>query len=251
MNKKIGVCLLSLLTVFLSACTNENSSQASKNTETLTTKAITTASERTESETTITEETIAETTKAVTETEAAETFPDYQSAYKKIIEENLPESDSNDEYKYNLIYFDNDDIPELVIRKVAWMEMYTYNSRNVYLLLDGPHGAMGINGYLYCPKMNSLKYNDADLAGAVRYTIYAKMNDNFKLEATNEYVAYMFNDANDNYMRDDDEEFYDEPKLYIDEKEITKEEAKAFDVGEYEYISGDMTIDEIYAELEN
>lgn len=248
MNKKIGIYFLSLLTVFLVACKTENSSQDSNNTESVTvaTEVIITASETSKPETTV-----AEKTEAITETKAAKTFPDYRAAYKKIIDENLPESDSNYEYEYNLIYFDNDDIPELVIRKTAWMEMYTYNGGNVYLLLDGPHGAMGINGYLYCPKKNSLKYSDADWAGAVRYTIYAKMNDNFDLEATNEYVAYMFDDKNNNHMPDDDEEFCDEPKLYIDGKEITKEEAKAFDVGEYEYISGDMTIDEIYAELEN
>lgn len=248
MNKKIYICLFSLLTVFLSACKNENSSQASKNTEavTVTTEVITTASESSKTETTVTE-----ITEAITKTKAAKTFPNYQSAYKQTIEDNLPEADLNCEYKYNLIYFNDDDIPELVIHKIARMEMYTYSEGNVYLLLDGPHGGMGINGYLYCPKMNSLKYDDADLAGAVRYTVYAKMNDDFELEATNEYVAYMFNDANDNYMPDDDEEFYDEPKFFIDGEEITEEEIKAFDVGEYEYISGDMTIDEIYAELEN
>ena len=181
------------------------------------------------------------------------TFPDYKAAYKKVIEENLPESDSNDEYKYNLIYFDNDDIPELVIRKTAcmeMMEMYTYNEGNVYLLLDGPHGAMGINGYLYCPKMNSLKYSDADWGGKVIYTAYKEINDKFELETTILITEYMFDDKNNNLMPDDDEDI-DEPKYYIDGKETTLEETKAYDIGNYEYISGKMTIDELYAELEN
>lgn len=52
-------------------------------------------------------------------------------------------------------------------------------------------------------------------------------------------------------MPEEDEVILDEPIFYIDDKEVTEEEAKAFDVGEYEYIYGKMTIDEIYAKLEN
>lgn len=257
MKKRLYIFLLTAL-MLLSACNNKNLGSDLKRSENTSVRPTTAATVAATIEKTTaaavkqseTEAIINKTNDSLKETEAMKIFSNYKDAYKNIISENLPEN-SDYEYKYDLIYINSDDIPELVIQKIAYLSIYTYNDGNMYTLLQGPLGAMGINGYLYCPKMNSLKYSDADMAGAIKYTTYTKINDNFELEATNIYTEYLFNDANGNLMPEEDEVILDEPIFYIDDKEVTEEEAKAFDVGEYEYIYGKMTIDEIYAKLEN
>ncbi len=288
MNKKISTYILSLLTVFTVAC-GSNTTSTVKNNKTEettiveTTEKTTTVSETQKTKPTETEKEISEipTTEEQTEVieeteiveeeteiveeeteiveeeteiieekteEIVEIASDYKTAYKNLVEEN--EFADSEYVTYGLIYFDEDDIPELVVNSPGSLSMYTYANYNVYTVMEKwGYGMLGNAGYEYCSKMNSMRNYNSDFAGAIGYTTYLSINDNFELETTNQYVTYLFDDKNNNDIPDDDE-FFDEPKYFIEQTEVTQEEAESLDLGEYEFIFGEMTLDELYSQLQ-
>ncbi len=250
--RKISILVLSLLTVFAVACGDDEASTVSNsNKETVTIIETTAISETTETESVKTEKeevTTTETQVEEVEEETEEADTDYKSAYINVIEEN--DFANSEHLTYDLIYFDEDDIPELVVCSPGSVSVYTYSNGNVYTLMDNwGFGAMGNAGYEYCANMNSMRNSNSDFAGAIRYTTYLSVNESFELETVNQYVTYMFDDKNDNDTPDDDE-FIDEPKYFIDDREVTVDETEALNVGEYELIWGEKTLDELYSELQ-
>lgn len=199
-----------------------------------------------------------ETTEAPTEapstesaTEAVETA-DYKTAYLDVINS----AEDSDTLKYGLIYFDEDDIPELVLGNEGyWVSMYKYANGEIYTLMDHwGYGAMGNSGYAYVPKMNSVRNYNTDYAGLIRYTGYASNTDNSELEFSTIIEAYHFDDKNGNDIPDEDEPYSEGAcKIFLcavnGHIEITADEAASYDVGEYKYIIPDMTLDEIKAAL--
>lgn len=175
--------------------------------------------------------------------------PAYKAAYKEIIE-----SLSDDEnVGFNLIYFNDDDIPELVAGHDGYYQsLYTFSDGNVYTLMDQwAYGAMGNTGYAYVPEANSLKNYNSDYAGLVGYTTYMAMNDAFELEEVVVIETHNYEDLNGNGTPDEDE--FDTAGnvsvSYIDGAEVTPEECAAYEAGDYIYISAPMTLDEIMAAL--
>ena len=80
----------------------------------------------------------------------------YQDAYNAVID-NL-ENYGPGNYKYDLIYFDEDNIPELVVGSGGGIKIYMYNSRdNTEPIFDGIIGAHGL-GYKYLPQKIELFY---------------------------------------------------------------------------------------------
>lgn len=177
----------------------------------------------------------------------------YQIAYADIVAE-FEEHFPDDDYSYNLIYFDQDDVPELVAFRPCGLSMYTYNSGKIYTLTDDwTFGVMGNRGYEYIPYNNVLRNYNADLAGAIVYETYMKIDENKEL--VDYYEAslsqWFFDDKDGNYSYSDDELLDDgEVIYYLDDKKISKKEYDSYVIeGEYEYIEGTMSADEIYAEL--
>ena len=168
-------------------------------------------------------------------------FSDYKEAYEAV--SRLFELDCSWELGYDLIYFDEDDIPELVLGLSGYyVSMYTYHDGKVYTLMDyWGYGAGGNGGYEYCPGKNSLRNFNADDAGAIVYTTYMTVNDQHSLELVVEIVTY-------NYF---DEEasgsYYSES--YIDKVEISEQEVLSYDVGEYEWIKSVMSLEELLENL--
>lgn len=194
----------------------------------------------------------------------AENVPSYQEAYKKLASELYEKyKDQEDEYSklaFGLIYFDDDDIPELVFGKTGYyVYLYKYDNGNVITVIDNwPYGAGGNPGYDYCPK-SGIAYNiNSDMAGGERYETYYIWNEETgELEHLNEQLLLMrhYTDINgDGYYDWSDLDacgYLDDPIYFVDDKEVTKEEYDSYRYdGEFEPIFGEMTLGELISALE-
>lgn len=175
----------------------------------------------------------------------------YQTAYADIVAE-FERLFPDDDYTYNLIYFDEDDTPELVTALPCAINMYTYDSGKIYTLIDDwGFGAMGNPGYEYFPHKNVLRNYNADYAGAIVYETYLKITENKELDYyyKKSLTSWLFDDKDGNGYPSDDE-LVDEPLYYYGDKKITEEEYRSYIIeGEYEYIEGKMSLEEILNEL--
>lgn len=183
-------------------------------------------------------------------------FSSYQEAYEMVSRlYELEWGDTEGREEYDLIYVDDNDTPELVAGLTGYyVSLYTYDNGKVYTLMDTwGYGAMGNAGYEYVPRMNSLRNYNADFAGAIMYTTYMNMSlgNQPMIDVSVQIKTYNYDDANNNGMPDQSEEasmgYYS--VSYIDDRQITDEEAASYDLGEYEYIEGKMSFDELQSEL--
>ena len=132
---------------------------------------------------------------ASVEAAAKTTSKSWKKAYLKIVQDCNKKSKqeranhsskfiSYTPYSYDLIYFNNDNIPELVVGKNGnWVSMYTYNTKTkkaCALMEQWGYGVMGNTGYSYVPKKNYLYNLNNDYAGAVR-NVYCMKIKNYKL----------------------------------------------------------------------
>lgn len=189
-------------------------------------------------------------TEATAETESVTPAESYQTAYIEMATEL-----DDGKCKFNLIYFDNDDIPELVVGADGYyISLYTYSNGEIYTLMDHwGYGAMGNSGYEYVPEKNSLRNYNSDYAGAIRYTTYMAISENHSMDTTTQIETFNFDDVNGNGMPDEDESesIGNYSKSYIDGTEISDEDIESYNVGEYEFISASMTLDELKSALMN
>lgn len=215
-----------------------------------TTTEIPTEAETTETATEETTEapTEADTTEATTEeiTESVEAS-DYKTAYLDVINS----AEDSDTLKYNLIHIDDNDIPELVIgHNGFYVNLYTYADGKVYTLMDHwSYGAMGNAGYEYVPKMNSIRNYNSDYAGLIGFTAYCSITAEHTLEATTIIETRLYEDTNGDGIPQDEEYIPDYQVYFIDGEEISYDEAVSYDAGKYEFIGGELALDEIKVEL--
>ena len=181
-------------------------------------------------------------------------FADYREAYLAVGK--LKEMESDGKIEYELVYFDEDDIPELVADHTGYfMSLYTYHGGKIYTLMnEWGYGAMGNAGYEYCPRKNSLRNYDADYAGLILYTTYCSISAEYTMDTVVSIKTVNFDDVNGNGMPDGDEEetvgYYG--KDYIDNVEITPEEYDSYSMGEYEWLgagANGMSLEELAAAL--
>lgn len=177
-------------------------------------------------------------------------FASYQEAYTAV---SKVYDLCGEKRTYNLIYFDGDDIPELVAGVDGYfMSLFTYDAGRVYCLMnDWGYGAMGNLGYEYVPGKNSLRNYNTDFAGAIVYTTYMTIGERHSLEFVATIETVNFDDVNGDGIPSDDEMESDDFQSvnYIDGVEITDEECASYDVGEYEYIEGGMSLEELKKKL--
>ena len=154
---------------------------------------------------------------------------------------------------YDLIYVDDDGTPELAACKKGYhVSLYTYEGGTVYNVMDRwAYGAMGNAGYEYLPRSNRLRNYNSDYAGAIMYATYMEISSRHSLETVSEIKTVNFDDVNGNGMPDPEEEgsigYYG--ISYIDGREATDEECAALAAGEYEYIEGRMSLEELLRKL--
>ena len=114
------------------------------------------------------------------------------------------------------------------------------------------YGAMGNAGYEYSPKKNSLRNYNADYAGAIVYTTYMAIDSQHFLETIAQIETFNFDDVNGNGVPDEEENdsVGNYSISYLEGEEITDEEWKAYEAGEYVFIETVMSLEELMAELQ-
>lgn len=178
-------------------------------------------------------------------------FGDYQEAYRAV--SRLCDLESAGREEYNLIYFDDDDIPELVAGVEGYYtSLYTYKDGTVYILMDRwAYGAMGNAGYEYCPEMNSMRNYNTDYAGAILYTTYMAVRDQNVMDVVVQIETLNFDDVNGDGVPNENESgsigYYS--ASYIDGREVTGEECASYDMGEYEPITVNMSLEALGSKL--
>jgi len=178
-------------------------------------------------------------------------FSSYQEAYEMV--SRLHELEDTEEKRYNLIYFDDNDIPELVVGVDGYhTSLYTYNNGKIYTLMDHwPYGAMGNAGYEYSPQKNSLRNYNNDFAGAILYTTYMAVSNEYSMDIVAQIETYNFDDVNENGIPDENEtaSIGHYSVSYINGSEATNEECASYDAGNYEYIEAVMSREELKSQL--
>ena len=108
---------------------------------------------------------------------------EYANEYKKIIE-NVQKEYSNQDLTYDLVYFNNDNIPDLVVGLQGyWVSLYMYKNGSVKEIVDEwPYGAMGNVGYDYLEKKGAIMNYNSDYAGAIRTKSILVLNNNNKFD---------------------------------------------------------------------
>lgn len=176
-------------------------------------------------------------------------FSDYREAYEAV--STLCSLEGMEEY--DLIYFDDDETPELAAENPGYdVSLYTYEDGTVYMLMDRwAYGAMGNAGYEYCPGKNSLRNYNSDYAGAIMYTTYMEADGQHSMDTVTEIKTYNFDDVNGNGVPDPEEEgsMGTYSVSYIGGREISEEECAAFAAGEYVYIEPCMSLEQLRAQL--
>lgn len=174
-------------------------------------------------------------------------YTDYREAYLAVGK--LLDMESNGKAEYNLIYFDEDDIPELVVEPFSSMiSMYTFHNGIIYTVIDGwGYGAGGNHGYEYSPGKNSLRNYNTDYAGLILFTTYMSIGERYTMDLVVSIQTNNFDDANGNGSPDESEEgsFGYYSVSYIDGVEVTEEDWAAYDMGAYENIGADMSLEEL------
>lgn len=183
-------------------------------------------------------------------------FNSYAEAYEAVISLSVMDGEVSSaekyggEFLYDLIYVDEDEIPELVSGETGYyVNLYTYHEGTVYTLMyDWAYGAMGNSGYAYAPRENSLRNYNADQAGAIMNTYYMRINEQHTIETPVWIETYNFDDTNGNGWLDE-EESYGEGAVYINGEKASEEEIADvyafYDMGEYQYIQGRMTAEDV------
>ncbi len=179
---------------------------------------------------------------------------DYKTAYKDFIKENKLDAIASS--TYDLIYVDEDDIPELVYTEgdtIMNVSLYSFKEGSIHTIHEARNiGFAGNIGYSYCHKKNSICHENYDYSGIIRYFDYMKINDSFELEVTEYYTERLFEDKDNNGFPNKNEldNLLDEPIYFIGNTQVTKEEAESLGKGEYNYIMGNITLDELYDKLQ-
>lgn len=170
----------------------------------------------------------------------------WATAYLKVIKKLNRERYPGTKYTYDLIYFNNDRIPELVAGMDGyWVSMYTYSpsKKKVYTVIDQwGYGAMGNAGYSYLPKKNTLYNQNSDYAGALNYVYYGKMK-NYKIVSrySKELKIQYFKDKNNNHAPDSNE-YVKKPFYYYGNKRITKKKFDTYKIkGNYKTLIGSVS----------
>lgn len=185
------------------------------------------------------------------ETPSASTVSvDYFTAYAEKLCEIMIEryyKFNREESFYDLIYLDNDNIPELITGKLGHsISIYTFSDGQVYQIADewGDGG-----GHEYVPYSNVIRGSDTEYAGMITYEGYCKINQNHEIEDYNDGDLYTwhFVDQNNNGFSDGDETYDPNAERYfVNGREIEKSEYYIPQVsGEYQLIEPTKSMNEV------
>lgn len=153
--------------------------------------------------------------------------------------------------KYDLIYFNNDDIPDLVVNIVGFnTSVYCFNekTKTAERAFSGAYGIAGLTYYGYVAHEGIVVWLDIDYAG-LEYNYYAeKLNENNSMEPLlgHDLNVKRYIDSNGNGYPDADEydENAEEEYCFVDGKEVSSEEFNKY-LDEIPDATGDLTEDRL------
>lgn len=176
-------------------------------------------------------------------------FANYQEAYQSLL--TLSRLESENDLQYDLLYVDNDDIPELSSGSEGYyVSLYTFHDGTIHTLMDRwPYGAMGNIGYEYSPHNNNLRNENNDYAGLVHYTTYWKIHPSHELETVVTIETLHFDDPDGDHVPSNDEEYLEEGTSFINGAAVTEADYAKYDAGDYEFLVPSKSYDEVMAEL--
>ena len=104
---------------------------------------------------------------------------------------------AGEEYRYDLIYADGDEVPELAADLGGYgMTLFTWENGHTRCLMNHwGYGAMGNHGYSYAPGTGVYYNSNADYAGAVVYEYYMSKHEEGELATDYWLRRNNFNDA--------------------------------------------------------
>lgn len=276
----IVIIIISLIIVIVSINGDKDGDKGSETTESTTTsQKITTELEKdtekdteedTEEESTEEESTEEETTeKPVEKDEPSEEqlayrevlknqifevgYDDYREAYLHMLQ--VYERAYGYDEKYALVYFNGDDVPELVADVNSGITLYTFKDGNVYKLVDDwGYGAGGNHGYEYLPGKGVIRNYNTDYAGLIMNETYSYISlDGEEVVQDDIYLMQtFFMDANNDLIPDNDEELGEKyVRYYLGDDEITADKyLETMVEGEYESLHGELDLYDINDELQ-
>ena len=187
------------------------------------------------------------------------TFGHYEDAYEQIA--NLYHIGSDD-VTFDLIYVDDDDIPELVAGKDGYyVSLYTFKDGHAHCYMHHwAYGAMGNAGYYYSPRKNVFHNTNCDYAGAIQYETFMSIREDGELEEDlcAKYIWFQDTDGDgapseDEEMSDDYTEPYGEYYTNLTGKDMTTEEIKAeierLESLEFKEVHGSISYEELCGAL--
>ena len=165
----------------------------------------------------------------------------YKVAYQAIAEQfvqKYPEKDHS--ARFDLIYFDEDETPELLVSVGTDTSIYTYHNGRIYpIIKEWGFGAGGNAGYFYIPKKNVLYNENADYAGAINYIHLWKIDENHQLSSYyDESLVITVFDSLDWSTAPNPEELDGKAHFFYGDKQVTEDEFNT-------YLMGYTTVDEI------
>ncbi len=185
--------------------------------------------------------------------------------YKEKVED-INVADEDKRLRYDLVFFDDNNTPELVVSDPGYrMILYTYDAGKVIYTqeeyedeMGWPLGAGGNAGYDYAPRANTIRNYDSDHAGLVRYITYYVLNENsHQLVSLYDEPLYemFYEDKNNNLDVDEDEfdTYSEEATGYVfGETKISQEDFEAKLVsGDFVELVGTKTFDEMIKALDS
>ena len=163
---------------------------------------------------------------------------EYLSAYSELIDQ--LEKEYEWKLAYDLIYLDEDGIPELIVDDLGfWLSIYTYADGEIYTPMDQwSYGFLGILGYEYLPRQNVIREYDQDQAGAILNVYFARLNEAYELELIR-YLLEGMMDEDGNYVYGDDPLDWDEWRYFYEDKNISEEAYRRLEMqGPFEDMMG-------------
>lgn len=188
----------------------------------------------------------------------SEGFSDYKEAFKYTAR-NYSGSSSSDgtlnNGRFSLIYFDEDDIPELVAGNNGYsVSVYQFKDGKVYpIISDWGYGAGGNAGYEYYERAALIENFDQDGAGSAYYDTYLKLNEEtHKMETVLYY--YGVNATDDDCGEPGYFKYVDGEKVEITESEyniLLSSYLMECSSNTTKFLCGDMTYSELVAAIDN
>lgn len=158
-------------------------------------------------------------------------------------------------WKYDFIYLDDDNIPELVVSESRnWISVYSYKDGEVHTILDCGLASLANECYEYYPRTGIVYFTGYTDAMATFWEKYYRLNEKYMLE--NEYYVTFcsYNDLNGNGQRDMNEPMIENniEEIWYEGRQISQGEYEALPYSKYSFedLSGKKTTQEAIEALQ-